>query len=225
MRIPHLVVAASAALLLTACGGDDGGSDSPLDGKTGTEVAAAAADALEEAGAVHVQGTTGDSGQEAELDLQLQGEDVAGSIGINGIELELITVDGAQFARSSADFWTSSGVPADVATTLDGQWVSLPAGTTDFAELSLAGIVDSLRNPESEVADDVTRDELGGQDVVVAQQEDGSKLFVADEDPAYPLQLTNEGAQTGALTLSGFGEEEDISAPEGAVDLAELAGS
>jgi hypothetical protein len=72
MRIPQLTVAAAAALLLTACGG------SPLDGKTGPEVAAAAADALEEAGSVHVSGTVEQNGEEGDIDLHLQGEDALG---------------------------------------------------------------------------------------------------------------------------------------------------
>jgi hypothetical protein len=228
MRIAHLVVAASATLLLAACGGSDGGDAGdagPLDGKTGTEVAAAAADALEAAGAVHVEGTIKQDGEASDIDLQLQGEDVAGTITVGGIDLELIAVDGAQFARTTAGFWASSGVPADVAASLDGQWVVLPSGTSDFGDLSLAGIVDSLRNPESAVADDVTADQFDGRDVVVVTQDDGSTLLVADEDPSYPLQLTNEGDSSGSVAFTGFGEEEDISAPEGAVDLQTLAGS
>lgn len=60
MRIPQLAAATAAALLLTACGG------SPLDGKSGPEVADAAADALEAAGAVHVQGTANQDGEEGD---------------------------------------------------------------------------------------------------------------------------------------------------------------
>lgn len=222
MRLPSLAVAASAALLLTACGGDDGGSDSPLAGKTGTEVATAAADALEESGAVHVQGAMSQDGTEAEIDMQLQGEDSAGSITMDGTQLEIVLVDGAQYLRAAADFWAASGVPQQLAASLDGQWVVVPGGSEDFGDLTLAGIADSLRNPDTPVAEEVREDELDGQAVVVVEQEDGSELFVADDDPSYPLQITNADGGSGTLTFSGFGEEEDISAPEDAVDLAEL---
>ncbi|WP_409330352.1 hypothetical protein [Trujillonella humicola] len=221
MRLPSLAVAASAALLLTACGGD-AGSRSPLDGLSGTEVADAAADALEEAGAVHVRGAMSQDGTEAEIDMQLQGEDAAGSLSVDGTELELVLVDGAQYLRAAAEFWAASGIPQQVAASLGGQWVVVPGGSEDFADLTLAGIADSLRNPDTPVAEEVREDELDGQDVVVVQQEDGSELFVADDDPSYPLQITDADGGSGTLTFSGFGEEQDITAPEGALDLAEL---
>jgi hypothetical protein len=218
MRIPQLTVAAAAALLLTACG------SSPLEGLSGQEVADAAADALEEAGSVHLAGTIEQDGEEGEVDLQLQGEDVAGTFTVGGNPLELIKVGGEQFLKATADFWTSSGVPQDAADSLDDQWIILPSDASEFDDFSLAGIVDQLRNPTSDVQDEVGEDEVDGEDVVVVEQEDGSRLFVSDDEPSYPVQLTNEGDEPGTLTLSGFGEEEDISAPEDALDLTELMG-
>ncbi len=47
---------------------------------------------------------------------------------------------------------------------------------------------------------------------------------MANADKAYPLRMTNEGDSTGTLTLSRFGEKEDISAPEDAIDLTEMTG-
>jgi hypothetical protein len=218
MRIPQLTVAAAAALLLTACG------SSPLEGLSGQEVADAAADALEEAGSVHLAGTIEQDGEEGEVDLQLQGEDVAGTFTVGGNPLELIKVGGEQFLKATADFWTSSGVPQEAADSLDDQWIILPSDASEFDDFSLAGIVDQLRNPTSDVQDEVGEDEVDGEDVVVVEQEDGSRLFVSDDEPSYPVQLTNEGDEPGTLTLSGFGEEEDISAPEDALDLTELMG-
>ncbi|MGY1742325.1 MULTISPECIES: hypothetical protein [unclassified Blastococcus] len=223
MRLPQLVAAASAALLLTACGGGD--DDAAAD-RTGPEVAAAAADALEEAGSVHVEGSVSQDGGEVSIDLQLQGDDAAGTVAMNGVEVELIAVDGAQYVRTGADFWASSGVPQEVAATLDGQWVALPAdASSDFSDLTLAGIVDGLRDPGSPIRDEVGEDEIDGQDVLVVEQEDGSRLFVSADDPAYPLRLTNEGEQGGSMDLGDFGEEQDITAPEGALDLTQLRGT
>ena len=221
MRTRQLTAAtalAATALLLGACG------SSPLEGKNGPEVAEAAADALEEAGAVRVEGTIEQGGEEGELDLRLQGEDAAGTLTIDGGAIELVTVGGEQFIKAPEDFWGSSGLPEEAAAALGGQWVALPADGADFAEFSLASILEDLRNPTSEVQDEVGEDEVDGTDVVVVEQEDGSKLFVADEEPAYPLRLTSVGDQTGTLDLSEFGEEQEISAPEGAVDLGELVG-
>jgi hypothetical protein len=208
----------AAALLLTACGG------SPLDDKTGSEVADAAADALEEAGSVHVAGEIDQDGEEGSVDLFLQGEDATGSITMEGSELQLISVDGQFYLQGGADFWESAGLPEEATSLLEGQWVIVPPDSaSEFETFTFADIVDSLRNPESEVKDEVESDEVDGEDVVVVEQEDGSRLSVADEDPTYPLRLEDE-ANGSTLTLSRFGEEEDITAPDDALDLEELAG-
>ena len=103
MRIPQLArasaTAAVAALLLTACGGR------PLDGKTGPEVAAAAADALEEAGSVQVSGTIEQDGEEGEVDLFLQGEDATGTLTMGGVAVELLSVGGQVYLRFGDDGW------------------------------------------------------------------------------------------------------------------------
>jgi hypothetical protein len=219
MRIRPVIVAAGTALLLTACGG------SPLDGKTGQEVADAAADALEKAGAVHIEGTVQQDGEEGGVDLHLQGEDATGSLTMSGAELQLIVVDGTVYAQGGADFWGSFGMPEEGASLVEGKWIILPdEAAGDFAEFSLAGIVTSFRDPESKVKDDVRSDEVDGKDVVVVEQEDGSALSVTDDEPSYPLSLTNKGDSEGTLKFSRFGEKEDISAPDDAVDLTELMG-
>jgi hypothetical protein len=223
MRIRQLTATttiAAAALLLTACG------SGPLDGKTGPEVADAAADALEKAGAVHMSGTITEDGEEAELDLHLQGEDSIGSVTTDGVEIELLSAEGTVYLKAPVDFWASFGLPADVAATFEDQWVVVPdEAAGEFQEFSLAGIVDQLRNPESEIKEEVSEDEVDGNDVVVVEQEDGGTLTVADEDPTYPLSITGEGDSSGVLEFSRFGEEEDIAVPEDVLDLTTLMGS
>ena len=222
MRIRQLTAAttvAATALLLSACGGG------PLDGKTGPEVADAAADALEEAGSVHVAGDVTQEGEEGSIDLHLQGEDATGSITMAGAELQLLSVGGKVYLQGGSDFWGSFGLPEDAAALLDGNWVIVPdAAASQFEEFSFAGIVDSLRNPESEVKEEVTSDEVDGKEVVVVEQEDGSRLSVADDEPSYPLSL-EDASDSSTLTLSRFGEEEDITAPADALDLNELMGA
>ena len=219
MRIRHLSVAAGAVLLLTACGGD------PLDDKTGQEVADAAADALEEAGSVHVAGTLTQDGEEGEVDLQLQGEDASGTITFGGIELQLINVGGTAYLQAPPEFWSSFGLPEEAAARFQDQWVTVPAeAASQFEQFSLAGFVEELRNPSSEVEDEVTEEERDGEPVVNVEQEDGSVLTVANDEPAYPLATKEEGDSPSEVTFSGFGEEEDIEAPADAIDLEQLAG-
>lgn len=220
MRIRQLSVAAGAALLLTACGG--GG---PMDGKSGQEVAEAAAAALEEAGSVRVAGTVAQEGEEGEVDLHLQGADAIGTLTFGGSEIEFLNVGGTAYLKAPPGFWGSFGLPEEVAAQFEGQWVTVPAeAAAQFEQFSLDGFVEELRNPSSEVKDDVEEDERDGDAVVIAEQEDGSTLTVANDDPSYPLEIKNEGDQGGTLTFSGFGEEEEIEAPADALDLTEMMG-
>lgn len=223
MRIRPLTVPAvlgAASLLLGACG------SSPLEGKTGPEVAAAAADALEAAGSVHVAGTMSTDGQEGQIDLQLQGEDAIGSITLGGTEIQLITAGGAVYAQAPLEFWTSFGIPDGAAAMFENRWVTVPGEAgAGFAEFSLAGFADELRNPsDGAIKDEVSEGEVDGEDVVVVEQENGSTLKVADDDPAYPLEMTNSGDSTGTVTFDRFGETTDISAPVNPLDLSQLAG-
>lgn len=222
MRIrPSTAPAALAAgvLLLSACGGD-----SPLEGRTGSEVHELAADALEESGAVHVAGTLTEDGEETVIDLQLQGADVAGSLTVNEVELEILGVDGEVFVKASAAFLEPFGLSADDAERYEGRWVALPSDAgPDFEDFSLSGIADELRDVD-DVEDDTRTDELDGVDVVVVEHEDGSELTVADDDPAYPLRLTGGDGTEGAVVFTGHGDEQDLSAPDDAIDLEELVG-
>jgi hypothetical protein len=210
----------TAALLLTGCG------SSPLDGKTGPEVADAAADALEKAGSFHVSGTVTADGQSGDVDLQVQQEGMTGTLTLGGFDLQILGVDGNVYLQGPREFWGAFGIPDGSQAMFDDRWVIVPdEAAAGFLEFSLAGFTEELRNPsDGEIKDEVTSDERDGEDVVVAAQDNGSTLTVLDDDPSYPVELTSEGNSTGTVTFSRFGETEDIVAPTDAIDLAELAG-
>jgi hypothetical protein len=216
---PVAAVTAVSALLLAGCG------SSPLEGKTGQEVAEAAAAALEEAGSVDIAGTLTTQGQQGEVDLHLQGEDATGTLTVDGTQIQLLNVGGQVYLQAPGEFWGSFGLPAAATAQFEGRWVVVPADAgSGFEEFSLAGFVDELRNPDGVVKEEVAEDEVDGLDVVVVEQEDGSSLKVANSDPTVPLELTNNGDSSGTVTFSGFGETEDITAPADALDLTEVMG-
>ena len=249
MRTKTLALAGLTAVLLTACSGGDGdaaaGSSASASssassssgssgsagangeaGKTGTQVADDAATAVEKAGSLHATGTASDAGTQQQVDLQLQGDDVAGSITTGGVRLDLIGTGGQLYAKAPAAFWTASGAPEAAAAQLDGVWVTVPSGAADqLGEFSLKGLVAELRAPTgTTIADEVGTDTIAGQDVVVVEQSDGSTVAVAATGTPYPLREVETGDSAGTVMYSGFGEKQPIAAPPSPVDLSQVAG-
>jgi hypothetical protein len=225
MRVRTLVVAGLAAALLTACGGGSSGNGEAA--KKGPQVAADAANALEQAGAAHLKGNVTEQGQSGDVDLQLQGTDVSGTITLGGQKVQLISTGGKIYAKAPAAFWSSFGAPESIAGQLDGQWVIVPGeAASSFDTFTLKGLADSLRKPsDGSIKDAVTTTSLDKQLVVVVSQTDGSTLDVAATGTPYPLKATDKGGDSpGTLTFSGFGKKTTITAPANALDLSTLGG-
>jgi hypothetical protein len=227
MRVRALAIAGLSSLLLTACGGTatdatsaSGTSASAAETRPASDIAAEAADALETAGSVHVQGAAASEGVDA-LDLRLHGDDVSGSITMGGQTMQILQAAGTTYVQADAEFWTANGVPVEAVSLVDGVWVLLPADAgADFSPVSLSGIAGEIRALADPALDqDVTTDQLDGQDVLVLTQADGSTLHVAATGSPYPLQVTDPA---GSLTLTEFGEQQPIAAPASFVDLAQL---
>ena len=221
MRIRTLAVLGTSVLLLTACGSDGNG----MAELSGPEVAERAATALEEAGSAAVAGEYTMGGATGAIDLQVQGEDLAGTLSLGGLDVQLTSVGGQLHLQAPADFWGGSGLPPELADQLDGRWVLVPAdAAAGFEELTLQGLADELRAPgEAEIQEEVTTDERDGETVVVVSNDGGGSLVVAGEGEPYPLEVTS-AEDEGTLSLGEFGEEQEITAPEDPLDLAELGG-
>ncbi|SDZ21360.1 hypothetical protein SAMN05660209_05051 [Geodermatophilus africanus] len=221
MRNRTLAVLGTSALLLTACGSDGNG----MAELSGPEVADRAATALEEAGSATISGEYSMDGQTEEIDLRLQGEDVSGTLSFGDVDVELTAVGGQVHVQAPGDFWAQQGLPEEFVGQLDGRWVTLPAeAAPDFAGLTLQGLADELRSPsDAQIQKGVAEDERDGEPVVVVQDDAGGALVVAGEDQPYPLELTS-GEDEGTLTFGEFGEDQEITAPEDPLDLADLGG-
>jgi len=221
MRNRTLAVLSTSALLLTACGSDGNG----MAELSGPEVADRAATALEEAGSAVVSGEYSMNGQTGAVDLQVQGEDLAGTLSLGDIDIQLTAVGGQVYLQAPADFWGGSGVPEESARELDGRWVLVPAeAAAGFEDLTLQGLADQLRSPsEGEIEEAVTTDERDGEPVVVVANGGGGSLVVAGEGEPYPLEVVGTEDE-GTLTLGEFGEDQEITAPENPLDLAEVGG-
>ncbi|MGY1770100.1 hypothetical protein [Blastococcus sp. SYSU D00813] len=243
MHVRAAALAGLTALLLTACGGDDSGggpatstpdaaassSDAARSAAdlSGPEVAAAAADALERAGAVRLQGSMTIEPGQAEVDLRLQGADVAGTFTFDGQVVQIVALDGAVYMQAPEEFWAAQGAPAVMAARLGGVWVMSPAEEgSGFDEFSVAALAQELRAPSDgvTVAEDVVATSLDGEPVWEIRDSEGAVMHVAAEGDPLLLQMTRTGAEAGVVRFSEFGESTLITPPADYVDLSELAG-
>jgi hypothetical protein len=224
-RLQTLAVAGLTAVLVTACGGGDSGNGEAA--KKGPQVATDAGNALEQSGAAHLKGSVTEQGQTGDVDLQLQGADVSGSVTLAGQKVQLVSTGGKIYAQAPAAFWSSFGAPAAISSQLDGKWVIVPQeAASSFDTFTLKGLADSLRKPtDATIKDPVSTATVDGQKVVVVSQSDGSTLDVAATGQPYPLKAENKGGDSpGTLTFSDFGKKTTLTAPSGALDLTQLAG-
>lgn len=233
MRVRTLALAGLSTVLLAACG------TTVLDGQaspaaaptsehssdpTGPELSDAAIDALEQAGSVRIAGSMTMDGEQADVDLRLSGDDVAGSMTMQGSTVQLVVVGGAFYMQAPEEMWTSQGLPPAIAASLAGTWVLVPGGSDEFADFSLAGFVDEMRRPDATIDEEVGDSRLDGQPVYELHDSDGAVMLVAAVGPPYPLQVTQTGAEAGVMRLSEFGTVAPIVPPADYLDLGDLGG-
>ncbi|WP_029434168.1 hypothetical protein [Blastococcus sp. URHD0036] len=241
MRLRALALAGLSTVLLTACGSTIDGSASPAgtlgagpgpsapadaasDAPTGPELNEAAIDALEQAGSVRIAGSMTMDGEQAEMDLRLSGDDVAGSMTVQGFTVQLLVVGGAFYMQAPEEMWTSQGVPPVMAAGLAGTWVLVPGGEQEFADFSIAGMVEEMRSPGATIEEEVGDSELDGQPVHELRDSEGAVMLVAAVGPPYPLQFSKTGAEAGVVRLSEFGTVAPIDPPADFLDLEDLGG-
>ncbi|WP_409330353.1 hypothetical protein [Trujillonella humicola] len=233
MRVRALALAGLSALLLSACGATvvDGqaspaarvSSAAPAAAELpGPELADAAADALEAAGSVRVQGSMGMHGSKADLDMRLQGGDVDASMVVDGQSMRILMSRGTLYLQAAASFWEQQGLPDPLIDAMAGTWVRTPPDPLLGAEeMTLAVLAAEIRSPTgATIAEEVTTGELDGKPVWLVASSDGSVLAIAAEGTPYPLETSTP--VMGSVRLSAFGGVEPIVPPADFLDLGDL---
>jgi hypothetical protein len=230
MRVRALAVAGLSAALLTACGASsvDGTatyaapSTATRTAPSGPELAAQAADALEKAGSVRIQGDVRVEGQEIALDISINGRDMTGTVTVAGQQVQLTAVGGAGYVHASAAYWVSQGVPRATAAKLGATWVRVPENAAaQLANVSLESIVGELRHPTDFTWNErVTTGQVSGRPVWLLTDSGGTTTTIAAEGEPFPLDIAISGAEGAPLTLSEFGAVPPITAPTDALDLS-----
>jgi hypothetical protein len=245
--IRALVPLALAGVLLAGCGGNSDGNGSPGGTSGGTPASSAPADngvaalepkaivdkaiaALEAAKSFSLKGDITTDGQKLGLDVKVSGDDLVGSITIDGAKVEILRVAGQAYIRPDEKFWTQNAGAAaggTMAQLMGDRWAKLSSKDTDFKEFFQITEPAQLLKPDGTVTKGGTKTINGVKAIGVVQPgKDGGTLYVATTGEPYPLALEGQPGE-GQLTFGDFGATfDDIKAPTAAevVDLDKLTG-
>jgi hypothetical protein len=193
-----------------------------LETKTAVAVEQAAADALKAATSVHVTGTGTSEGKPASLDVRLQGANVAGSITLAGVTVEVIITGNDTYLKADQAAYKAFGLPLAAQQRAAGRWAKITHQQMNLEQFSIAGLAAQLTKNNSPLQPAVEQAELEGKKVVVISQQDGSKMYVSNTGPAYPLRADSTGPDAGRLDFTEYGVDFHITAPSDAIDLTTL---
>jgi len=240
-RIVLPAVAAVAAVGLSACGSSSGRSSSGTPStatstgaaakpatngeqtKPATQVLADAKSALFNAAAVHVTGSQSQAGKTKTLDVQFQGQDTAGTITTSGITVNIVKTAGKIYIKAPAKYWAALLGPT-VAPKFANRWlVQDDAKAGNVSSITVQGLAASLNSTDSGLKPAVTTSTLDGHPTAFVTQQDGSQLIVAATGAPVPLELINKGAVPATLHFTGYGKNQAITAPPGAITAQQAA--
>lgn len=241
--IRALVPLALAGALLAGCGGDqNGGGGTTADTQTSATpadngVAALEPDAIVDkavaalgsAKSFSLKGNINTEGQKFGLDLKASGDDLLGTLTLNGAKVELLRVAGEAYIRPDEELWKQYGgkAGATMSQLMGDRWAKLSAKNSDFEDFFKIADPAELLKPDGKLSKGDTKTINGVPAIGIAESgSDGGTLYVATTGEPYPLQLAGPAGE-GELNFGDYGATfDEIKAPaaEDVIDLDKLIG-
>jgi hypothetical protein len=227
------VTVAMVALIASGCS-SSGVHTNGLEKKSATQVHQAAVAALKAAKSVHVTWTGRDERKTGRLDMRTQGNASTGTMGLPGaniglpgvVELQITTIGRDLYVktdRRGSQLLGAIGAPAAMQN-LAGRWVKFRKDQVNLeGPFSLDELAADLATLKSPLEPKVEQTTVAGKKVVVLSAQDGSKLYVANIGPAYPLRVERGGTATGRFDYTEYGADFHITAPSDAVEAPTAA--
>ena len=224
VRLSALIVASTFALV--GCGGSDGGSDDGVADLSATKILAAAKKQLAQEDFVTVKGKGTDekAGDEIAVDMSFAGESVTGTIGVSGMNLQLLKADGKSYFKADKKFFQSSGAPDEALALIGDKWVLIDPNNASFAEIgdfvAKKKFFDELLDPESKVTKG-TEKKVNSVDCIALKDKEGTFYFAKKDARPISLISTDDSDATLDFSYDKVDEAEAPSADE-VIDLATL---
>jgi hypothetical protein len=138
--------------------------------------------------------------------------------------VEITRVGDVTYVKADERALEGLGIPPEMQRLGADRWLKLgPQEASGLEGFSLDSFAQQLTMNESPLETEVEQTELDGRRVVVISKQDGSKLYIANTGPAYPLRGELKGANAGRIDFSEYDVDFQITAPQNSVELGELA--
>jgi hypothetical protein len=219
-----LALAVLAVGLLAGCGG--GSSSNDLAGKSPEQILAAAKTAASGAASVHVRGSIINESKPISLDMELvAGKGAKGHIALEGLGIDVISVEHAFYLKGSEAFYRHIAGPA-AAQLLQGKWLKAPTNSGEFASFSQLTNLDDLINStlanHGTITNTGTTTIAGQKAVALTDASKGGTLYVAATGTPYPLQISKTGSDPGRITFDRWNQPVTLTPPANAINITQL---
>ena len=230
----------AGGLGVAGCGGDSSSAssvtsasatDNGVASLTASEILTKSKAVVKAATSVTVSGSVPDDSGTITIDLALGDGVASGTVGINGVTVKILKVDGKFYLNApKALFDQIADGGAAVGTLLAEKWFIVPTTGTaadsfdDFGEISdmdslFEGLLDNA-SPKVKGTGDVN-----GQPVVLlTESNDDGTLAVATTGEPYPMQVKQTTGGTSVVTFSKWNEPVTVTAPADALDFGATTG-
>jgi hypothetical protein len=221
-RLP-LVVSALAALALSGCGHDTKTNGlEKLPARVAQQKALAA---LRSASSVHVRGTSLVADNPARIDVHFSGRSSTGVVAGEGVRFTFTRIEDITYIKASSRVLEKLGASAQVRRVAAARWLKLAPHQVTLSGISLAELAGRLIRNESPLDPHVAQETLDGKQVVVVTQRNGSKLYISNAGPGYPLRADYKGKAAARFEFSDFGAEPPVTAPAHPIDAGNQRGA
>ncbi len=217
-RVCALTAAALMAALVLVTIGACGSASAPTNGleqKSPADVLQQAAASLKGATSVHIAG----GGPDGRMDARIRQGAATGTLTKDGHKVKVTIIGSAGYISADMAGLEMMGVPPEVRSQFAGRWLKFPASNfTGFTLSDLASQLTAYRGP---LEPKVSQATLDGKRVVVVSWRDGSKLYVANTGPGYPLRGDLKGPEAGRLDFTEYGAHFQVTTPGNVINVGE----
>jgi hypothetical protein len=232
-----LIPLVAAAALLAGCATNNTTTPAATTPPAGNGVAALSADeiltkakaALTAAKSYHVKGQATSGGSLFKADLAFAGKDFGGTVQIQNIPLEIISVSDGLYLKSTDAFWASILPPAQqaLAAGFKDKYVKVNPAVPAFAALKDSFDGASMLTPDGTVSKGDTKTINGVPAIGLVDSKNKSVLYIATEGEPFPVrQEGGEGGPTDVIDFTEFNATANVKAPAAAnvIDLTSFTG-